>query len=101
MGIDDLGVKAVEGGEKGGVHLPRGNRFAAEALRARGAGISEEGDLVAQIGRLTHARIDAHVRHHARDDEVFDAVALERGFELRLAKAVWKVLLDDGFAFSR
>ena len=56
MGIDDLGVKAVEGGEKSGVHLPRRNPFAAEALRARGTTRLLDGRYSEAVALLEEAR---------------------------------------------
>src|SRR5688572_14781446 len=56
---DHLCVETVERGEERGVHLPRGNLLAAVALRARGARVAEQRDLVAQVGGVAHRGIDA------------------------------------------
>src|SRR5574341_1625665 len=101
MAVDDLRVETVERGEESGVHLPRGNRFAAVALRARRARIAEQRHLVAEIGGLAHRRVDAHVRHHPGDDQVLDSGILQVLFQGGTAEAIREILLDHELAGLR
>src|ERR1700741_3024208 len=100
-GGNHLRVETVEGSEERSVHLARGNRLAVVALHAGRARTSDERHPVAEIRRLPHARIDAHVRHHAGDDELLGVRGLERCVELGAPKAVRIILLDHALAFAR
>src|SRR5512134_3102866 len=101
MSVDNLCVEAVERGEERGVHLPRGNLFPAVALRARRAGVGEQGDLVAEVGGVAHAGVHAHVRHHPGDHQVFDLLLLEYRPQVGIPEAVREVLLDHRFTTER
>src|SRR5688572_8243871 len=101
MAGDHLCIETVERGKEGGVHLPRGNLLAGVALRARGARVAEQRDLVAEVGGVPHGGVHAHVRHHPGDHEVLDTGILQRLLELGAAKTVREVFFDDRLDVAR
>ena len=69
--------------------------LAIENERPRSARVARHPAGKAEIEGRPHRGIDAHVGHHAADDQLLDARFLERQEEPRVPEAVGEVLDDD------
>ena len=72
-----------------------------EAQVSRGAGVPSDEVFEAEIVGCPGGGIDAHMRHHAADDEAVNPVCSELVQQGRLPETVRVVLLDNGFPFKR
>lgn len=73
----DFGEQAVERGQECGLDVLRRDLLAVEGERARGARVVRQQAGEPEIGRRTGRGVDAHVRHHARDQEPGDVLLAE------------------------
>ena len=80
------------------MHLPGGDRLAAEVEVAGRAGVVRDRRLEAQVDRRADGRVDAHARHHPADDHVLDPAGAKLVLERRVEEAVRARLLDDRLA---
>lgn len=74
------------------MHLGGRDNDAVEFQVPGGAGIMDHRNAIAQVRGRTGDAIDAHVAHAADDDQLLDAVLVEDGLQLSLAKRIDEVL---------
>src|SRR6202047_1705998 len=85
-------------GEGRTVELGRARFFSTES-RGR---IFDEGDVIAEFHSKTAGRLDAGVRQHADEDDLFDSVLFKLLVEVSVSKAALRpVLLDDDVSLLR
>ena len=89
-----------ERGEKRLVNMLGGNDRIAIFQIARGAGIFGDDDLKAEVRRGTRSGIDAHVSHHAGDDDAFNIPALQQLEQICSAERIGIMFDDQRLAFE-
>jgi len=84
--------------ERGTVQLLAARAASAVLERERAGGVVEDLDRQAAMGRLPRGRVDAHVRHVARDGDGVDARVGEHVAELGVRERAGQRLVDQEVA---
>ena len=90
--------QAVECGEKSGLDIFRGHGDVSKGQMAGGARIAGQHAGEAEVGRRPGGGVDAHVRHHAGNDQPGNMVFLQMAEKRGVPETVGKVFPEDGFS---
>ena len=77
------------------MHFRGGNHLVIQLQIASRTGVLRDAAIESKVSRGTRGGIDAHMSHHARDDQLIDVALLELVQERRFTEPVRVVFLTD------